>query len=152
MIAAKGIRKARDAAKTRIDKREPKHVSEKTQTRIKQAKMASGIAVKVTSAVVVGAMAACNELAGAMADTAKKTQYGQKFAENDNENVKAAKEVGKATITGVIVIIDELKNAAVTLVSEVADAGADVAGHTYGDEVGVAAKGVAEIVTDGAKK
>ena len=136
--------------KKKITKREEREVSEKTRARIKQARAASGIAVKVTQTIVIGTRAACNEFAIAISETAMKTKAGREFANNDNATLQTAKEVGKATISGALLIIEELENAAVLLVSEVANAGANVAEHKYGAEMGEAAKDVAGIVSDSA--
>ena len=106
-------------------------------------------AVKVSKAVVVGAKVMCAELGAAASDAASKTKMGQKFKSSDSGKVQAVKDVGKATISGTLVIIEELHNAAIILVSEMADSGADLAKYKYGDQVGDAAEDVADIVKDG---
>lgn len=149
VIISKGIRKAKDEIKLHIKVREDKVVSEKTKERIQKAKLASKTIVKVSKAVVVGATAACNELTNIIVDSASKSEWGKKISENNDPKVQAAKDIGKASIIGVLLLYEELQNAAIILVSEVADASADIATHKYGDNFGKdAAYQIADIVKD----
>lgn len=149
--ASVGILKSNKFLKKRITARQNVKVSPQTQARIEKAKVMSSGAVKVSKAVAVGARIMCSEMAAAASDAAKKTEYGQKFAKSESGKVKAAKEVGKATISGAIEIWEELNNAALILVAEMADSGADITRHKYGDSAGDAAVGVADIVKDGSQ-
>ena len=149
VAASIGIRKSNEYLKRKISTRKQIQVSEKTKGRIQKAKLVSKGAVKVSKAVVVGAKVMCSELAASASDAASKTKIGQKFNNSDSGKIQAVKDVGKATISGTLVIIEELHNAAIILVSEVADASADVAKYKYGDQVGDAANEVADIVKDG---
>ena len=149
--ATVGIKKSNQFLKSKITTRKDVKVSPETQARIEKAKVMSKGAVKVSKAVAVGAAIMCSELAAAASDAAAKTEYGQKFKSSESGKVKGAKEVGKATISGVIVVWEELQNAALILVAEVADSGADITRHKYGDSAGKAADGVADIVKDGSQ-
>jgi len=120
----------------------------KTKQRIQKAKLASSCVVKVSKAVVIGAKSACNELTNVIADSVAKTEWGKKLAENEDPKLKAAKDIGKASLLGILVLYEEMENAAIILVGEIADASADVAQFKYGDEFGKQAYEVADIVKD----
>eukprot|EP01084_Bolivina_argentea_P242564 406879_1 len=148
-VASLGIRKSNEFIKKKIKTRKQVEVSDKTKGRIQKAKLVSKGAVKVTKSIAIGAKVLCSELAAAASDAASKTEMGQKFSNSDSGKIQAVKDVSKATIVGTLTIIEELHNAAVVLVAEIADSGADLAGYKYGDEVGGAAQDVATVVKDG---
>lgn len=145
-IAAKGINKSKIYLKKRIRTREQKHVSAKTLQRIKQARMATSTAVSVSKAIVTGAKVVCGELAISASNAASNTKWGSKVINSKNGKVQAAKEIGKASLVGLLVLVEELEIAAVVLISEIADASADVVQYKYGDEVGNVAHETANVV------
>jgi len=147
-MAAQSIKKAKDYMKSKMETRENKHIDPKTIERIQKAKMASQVAVKVSKAIVVGAYSACNELAQSLADTASKTKFGQSIANDKSAKMEIAKDITKNTIKSAFIIYDELQNAALILVAEIADASADVVEYRYGQQMGLAAKETAGIVKD----
>ncbi|ETO12909.1 hypothetical protein RFI_24466, partial [Reticulomyxa filosa] len=104
----------------------------------------------VSNAAVAGTRAACVELSNTLVDAASKTEIGQKIQNDQSEEMKTAKEVGKVTLQGILSIYKELDAAALVLIGEVADAGADVARYKYDDEVGEVADETATIVKNSA--
>jgi len=130
---------------------ENKPVDPKTFEYIQKAKIASKTAVTVSKAVVIGAYSACNALASNLADAAAQTSFGQSVMNNKSVKMEIAKDITKNTIAGAFIIYEELQNAAIVLVSEIADASADVVEHRYGEQMGTAAKQTAGIVKDSAQ-
>ncbi|ETN99410.1 hypothetical protein RFI_38071, partial [Reticulomyxa filosa] len=104
----------------------------------------------VSNAAVAGTRAACVELSNTLVDAASKTEIGQKIQNDQSEEMKTAKEVGKVTLQGILSIYKELDAAALVLIGEVADAGADVAKYKYDDEVGEVADETATIAKNSA--
>jgi hypothetical protein len=151
VVAASGIRKAKEYAKKKTTKTEDVEVSETTRERIKKVKAGARGAVKISNAIVVGARSMCSEMSSSLADAASKTEFGKKMKEDESERTVAAKAVGKAAIVGIVTIMEELEEAALVLVAEVADSSAEVARHKYGDQVGEAADDTADIVKSGSK-
>jgi len=142
------LKKAKEYMKSQIKIREDKHIDPKIIDRIDKAKTASQVVVKVSKAIVVGAYSACNELATNLAEAASKTSFGQSIINDKTPKMEAAKDITKSAITGAFIIYEELQNAAIILVGEIADASADVVEYRYGQQMGVAAKHTADIVKD----
>ena len=86
--ATKGVKKTSSWAKTKISpKEEETKVSETTKATIGRAKVASGIALKVSKALVTGAVATANELSKELTKSIEKTPVGKKLSGKNEEGI-----------------------------------------------------------------
>jgi len=139
----KGINIATEKAKERIPQKEiPTTVSESTRVKVEKARMASGVAVTVTSAMFKGAMDAVTQ----MSDSLKPVlsgyleNAGVKSDEPTGPKTKAAINVTKQSAKAALEIYLGMREAAVSVMSASMDATAELIDHRYGNEAGRVAK------------
>jgi len=126
----------------------PIEISEVSKKRIERAKMASGAAVKVSKALLIGAMATVSALSNQVSASVKETEFGKKLSEKGSERAEAAKEVAIQTVAAVAKIYESLEVAGLSLLGDVSQATVKVVHHKYGDEVASATKHGLGVVTD----
>eukprot|EP00164_Ancoracysta_twista_P000749 GFYU01000985.1.p1 GENE.GFYU01000985.1~~GFYU01000985.1.p1 ORF type:complete len:394 (+),score=87.63 GFYU01000985.1:36-1217(+) len=142
-----GIAKGGQFLKSKINKKEQEtKVSEKTRDRVRYTRAATGTAVKVSAAVVTGAVAMAQSLARGIAASVSDTDTGKKLGEK--KIVQDAKVVGVSTLVAADTIYQELVGAAKVLLDVTAETTADLVEHRYGEEVGQVAHNVGGIAKD----
>eukprot|EP00456_Euglypha_rotunda_P020128 TRINITY_DN1767_c0_g1_i2.p1 TRINITY_DN1767_c0_g1~~TRINITY_DN1767_c0_g1_i2.p1 ORF type:complete len:232 (+),score=39.46 TRINITY_DN1767_c0_g1_i2:332-1027(+) len=134
---------------TKIDSNPtPTVVSETTKSRIAKAKVASGAAVKVSRALLAGAMAAVSVISHQVSEAAKETDIGKKLSDKGSERTEAMKDVAVQSISALVKIYGALELAGLALLSDASEATVKVVKHKYGEEVGhTTAQGLG-VVTD----
>ena len=123
--------------------KEATKVSEEHKARLQKAKFVSGAAVKVSKALVIGAMATTQVMAHQLSEAIKETDIGKKIAaepEVPNANLEAAKVVGKATIGAVLNVYQAMETAVFGVAHDVSAATVTVVTHKYGEEAGIHTK------------
>jgi len=139
----KGINIATEKAKEKLPQKEvPTQVSESTKVRVEKARMASGVAVNVTSAMFKGAMDAVTQ----MSDSLKPVlsgyleKAGVKSDKPTGPKTKAAINVTKQSAKAALEIYLAMREAAVSVMAASMDATAELIDHRYGNEAGGVAK------------
>lgn len=118
-------------------------VSDASKARLQKAKFVSGAAVKVSKALVIGAMATTSVMAHQLSEAIKETEIGQKLSsepDKPNANLDAAKVVGKATIGAVLNVYQAMETAVFGVAHDVSSATVTVVTHKYGEERGAHTK------------
>lgn len=158
IIISKGIRKTTQATSTGINKSKeylvqriepndvPSIVSPSTKTGLQRAKLAGTVAVKISGALVTGAMTVVHTLSNEVTQSVQETEFGQKMTANQGAKSRAMKEIVKASALGIYTIYDEAVNGSVHILNKTSHATADVIGHKYGHEMCIAANSGADIV------
>jgi len=142
----KGITIMTDKAKEKIPKTEqPLNVSPSTKARIEKAKLASGMAVTVSSSLLKGALEAANNVTEQLTPVLKEylEKKGLKTDKPAGPKTDAAITVGKQSLKTAIELYFAMKEASVVLMAASLDATADLVEHRYGDDAGAAARDVA---------
>merc|ERR1719167_1223866 len=107
---------------------EPVVLSPKLQNGLSKAQLGGKAVVKVSGAVLTGAIAAANALSNEVSDAVADTSYGKRIAAESGPKAKAAKEIVKSTVAGVYTVYDEAVSSALHLVRESSHATAEVLG------------------------
>jgi len=142
----KGITIMTVKAKEKIPKKEqPLNVSSGTKAKIEKAKLASGMAVTVSSSLLKGALEAANNLTEQLTPVLKEylEKKGLKTDKPAGPKTDAAITVGKQSLKTAIELYFAMKEASVVLMSASLDATAELIEHRYGDDAGAAARDVA---------
>jgi hypothetical protein len=126
----------------------PSVVSADTKNRLKQAKVVSGAAVKISKVLVATAVATANGLSNQLSAQISETSIGKSLQQKPSERVEAGKQVAKSTISAIAAISSSLLDGGLTLISALGNATADIVQHKYGVESGIAAQQAAGIVKD----
>jgi hypothetical protein len=147
LVSAGGL-----ALKSRLKPNDkPAQISEQTKERLKKAKTASGIAVKVSSALVKGAIATAAALAGQITEAVNHSELGAKLNSNPSPRLEAAKNVTKSTLLAVSAVSSSLVTGGLAVLGSLAHSTSEVVAHKYGEETGAAAHQVGDVVVNLAK-
>eukprot|EP01084_Bolivina_argentea_P050400 92666_1 len=151
LMGTKSINKSKRFLKTKIKPNEEHtKISPKMQNGLAKAQIGGKAVVKVSGAVLTGAIAAANALSNEVTDAVSNTSVGQRLSAESGPKSKAAKEIVKSTVAGAYTVYDELVSSGLHLVQQSSHATAEVLGHKYGDEVHRAAESTADIVDSAA--
>lgn len=151
LISTKSINKSKRYLKDKIQPNEEEtKISPRVQSCLAKGQIGGKAVVKVSGAVLTGAIAAANVLSNEVTEAVSKTSLGQKISSESGPKSQAAKEIVKSTVAGVYTIYDELVGSGLHLVQTSSHATAEVLGHKYGDEVHRAAESTADIVDSAA--
>jgi len=126
----------------------PVSVSPSFQRRVNAAKMASGVAVTISKAVVLGAMSAISMFGSTVGDSISATSLGAAIQRKGGVRTEAVKHVGKTTFGAVAKLYEALELAGLVLLRDVTDATVQVVTHKYGPEVGRTTHTGLGVVTD----
>lgn len=138
-----GIHSATEKAKEKLPQKEvPTQVSDATRAKVEKARMASNVAVNVTSAMFQGAMDAVTQMSDSLKPVL--TEYlekaGVKSDKPTGPKTKAAINVTKSSAKAALEIYLATREAAVAVMSASMDATAELIDHRYGQEAGGVAK------------
>eukprot|EP01083_Nonionella_stella_P250561 865343_1 len=151
LMGSNSINKSKRYLKTKLTpNEEATKISPKVQSGLVKAQMGGKAIVKVSGAVLTGAIATANALSNEVTDAVSKTELGQRITSESGPKTQAAKEIVKSTVAGVYTVYDELVSSGLHLVQQSSHATAEVLGHKYGDEVHRAAESTADIVDSAA--
>jgi len=145
----RGIQIVTGKAKERIpQKEEATKVSEATKARVQKAKMASVMAVNVSSAMLKGALEAANQMSDSLkpmlSDYLEKK--GLKTDKPPGPKTEVAIDVTKQSLKATLELYLAMKEASLALMAASLDAGAELIEHRYGDEAGAVAKDASDAV------
>jgi len=112
------------------------------------AKMVTGSVVKVSKALVSGAVATVTIVGSQLAETLSETEFGKKISEKGTEKTEAAKHVARSSLSAIVTVYDALEDAGLTLLSDMTDSTVNVLTYKYGADVGQTAADSLGIVKD----
>jgi len=138
-----GIHVATEKAKERLPQKEvPTQISESTKAKVEKAKMASTMAVNVSSAMIKGAMEAVNQMSDSLKPVLNEylDKTGMKSDKPAGPKTKATINVGRQSLKAALEIYLAMREASVALMSASLDATAELIEHRYGNEAGGLAK------------
>jgi len=142
----KGITIFTEKAKDKIPKRDrPANVSIETKAKIEKAKLASGMAVTVSSSLLKGALEAANNVTEQIKPVLSEylEKKGIKTDKPAGPKTEAAINVGKQSMKTALELYLAMKDASAVLMAASLDATAELIEHRYGDDAGAAARDVA---------
>jgi len=145
----RGIKIVTDKAKEKIPKKqEATKVSDATRDRVEKAKMASVMAVNVSSAMIKGAMEAANQMSDSLKPVLSDylEKKGLKSDKPAGPKTKATINVTKESVKTALELYVAMKDASYALMSATLDAGAEIVHHRYGDEAGAVARDAKDAV------
>lgn len=99
-------------------------------------RVVSGAAVKISKAVVQGALAAVSHASARLSDSLGETAVARRLRENPSERVDALKDAGRKSIEAVLTVYASLAAAGVLLLEDTKEATVHVVTHRYGAEMG----------------
>jgi len=113
-----------------------------TKDRVQKAKMASLMAVNVSSAMLKGALEAANQMSDSLKPVLSEylEKKGLKSDKPTGPKTEATINVGKQSVKAALELYIAMKEASLALMAASLDAGAEIAEHRYGAEVGAIAK------------
>lgn len=136
---------------------QPTSVSASTRDRLSKLRVVSGAAVKVSKAVVQGALAAVSHASARLSipitytisichrdimiivmigDAVGETAMARRLRENPSERVDALKDAGRKSIEAILIVYASLAAAGVLLLEDTKEATVHVVTHRYGAEMG----------------
>lgn len=119
-----------------------------TKARLQQAKFASGAAVKVSKALVVGASAMISQLANNLSETLASTEQGRSIQKASGPRAQALKELAKSSISAAATLYEAVSDASVSLLHDITDATGKIIEHKYGQEAGASARDGLQVIKD----
>jgi len=143
----KGINVLTEKAKEKIPKAEkPLTVSSGTKAKIEKAKLASVMAVTVSSSMLKGAMEAADQVASQLKPVLSSylEEKGLKSDKPRGPKTETAITVGKHSVKTALDLYFAMREASIVLLEATMDASADLIEHRYGNDAGAAARDVAE--------
>lgn len=145
----RGIKIVTHKAKEKIPKKqEATIISESTKARVQKAKMASVMAVSVSSAMLAGAIEAANQMSDGLKPMLSEylEKKGLKTDKPAGPKTEATINVTKQSVRATLELYIAMKEASLALMAASLDAGAELIEHRYGDDAGALAKDASEAV------
>jgi hypothetical protein len=123
-------------------------MSERSKRNIQRVRTASGAAVKVSKAILDGALGTVSIISSKVSSTVRGTAIGKKLFDNPSERTVAAKEVAVQSIAALAKVYESLETAGLTLLGDLNQATVKVVHHKYGDDYAQATSAGLGVVKD----
>ncbi|KAJ6229275.1 spartin [Anaeramoeba flamelloides] len=149
IIGGEAIKSGGNKLTGKIKKKEKEtEVSEKTKTRVKQTKMITEKASKITGTILKGIFTTASALGKGGVEMIKDTKFGEKISDNSGKKTKITKNILVGTLEGGLMIFDGIIDAGKILIESTGDSTTQVMKHRYGEQVGEIAKDSTDITVN----